>query len=278
MMRNRSLMVLGLALMSATVAGFAAVRYTKQRPMQLPGERESAAAQIVVAARDLPVGHFVTDGDVRLVSWPGEAVPAGYVTQPAAVVGRGLIAAVRTNAPILEPDLAEKGSGAGLPIIFPEGMRAVSVRVDDVIAVAGYVTPRTRVDVMLTIKPPAGGGQTYTQTILQNLTVLAAGQAVERNEKGEPMTVSVVTLMVTPEQGEKLVLAASQGRIQLALRNMVDTEDVETAGIGEARLLELGRQPVRTASGTVRPRAGTPQSDGIVIETYKGGQKSLTRF
>jgi pilus assembly protein CpaB len=182
------------------------------------------------------------------------------------------------NAPILEADLAERGSGAGMPIIFPEGMRAVSVRVDEIVGVAGFVVPRTRVDVMLTMKPPQGSEQTYTQIILQNLQVLAAGQTVQKNEKGEPMLVSVVTLMVTPEQGEKLVLAGAQGKIQLALRNMVDVEEVRTAGIGDARLLDVGRQPVaRTTSSAPAPRArSTP--DATVIETYKGGVRSLQRF
>jgi pilus assembly protein CpaB len=276
MTRQRLLLILSLALVSAAVAGFAAFRYSSQRPV-VAGPRDSGT-QIVVAARDLPVGHFLLAEDLQVIRWPSTAVPAGYVTLPSTAVGRGLIAPVRMNSPILEADLAERGSGAGMPIIFPEGMRAVSVRVDEIVGVAGFVVPRTRVDVMLTMKPPQGSEQTYTQIILQNLQVLAAGQTVQKNEKGEPMLVSVVTLMVTPEQGEKLVLAGAQGKIQLALRNMVDVEEVRTAGIGDARLLDVGRQPVaRTTSSAPAPRArSTP--DATVIETYKGGVRSLQRF
>jgi pilus assembly protein CpaB len=276
MTRQRSFIILGLALLSASVAGYSAVRYSSQRPTAAV-ETSGGTAQIVVAARDLPVGHFLTETDVQTIRWPGNAMPVGYVSQPSAVIGRGLIAGVRMNEPLLEAELAEKGSGAGMPIIIPEGMRAVSVRVDDVIAVAGYVIPSTRVDLMLTMKP-ISGDQVHTQVVLQNLLVLAAGQAIQKNEKGEPMPVSVVTLLVTPEQGEKLVLASAQGRIQLALRNMVDVAEVTTPGIGEARLMDVGRAPARTVSRTSAPRPRAQPSQGAVIETYKGGVRSLQRF
>jgi pilus assembly protein CpaB len=276
-MRRRPLIILLLALVSATLAGFAAVQYSAKRPAQAPG-RTDGGTPVVVAAQDLPVGHLIAEADVRMVTWPTRALPAGYLSAAANALGRGLTTGVRTNAPILEPDLAEKGSGAGMPIIFPEGMRAVSVRVDDVVAVAGYAMPRTRVDVILTFKPPTGGDQTYSQIILQNLTVLAAGQTVQRDEEGKAMTVSVVTLMVTPEQGEKLVLAAAQGRIQLALRNMIDVDEIRTPGIGDARLLELGRQPGRTAAAGQAPRPRVTEPREGVIETYRGGVRSLQRF
>jgi pilus assembly protein CpaB len=278
MARQRPVIIFGLAVMSALVAGFAAVRYSAQQPAQALPNRDGDGTQIVVAARDLPVGHFVTDTDLQVIRWPTRALPAGYVSDPATVVGRGLITSVRVNGPILEPDLAERGSGSGMPIIFPEGMRAVSVRVDDVVAVAGFVTPRTRVDVLLTMRPPAGSDQTYTQIILQNLTVLAAGQTVQQDERGQPMTVGVVTLMVTPDQAEKLVLAAGQGRIQLALRNMVDIDSVRTAGIGDGRLLDLGRQPVARSTGGAAPRPRTTSPEENVMEVFRGGVRSLQRF
>lgn len=277
MFRQRPLIILTLALVSALVAGFAAVRYSAQQPAQAT-MRSEAATQVVVAARDLPVGHFITESDVQTIAWPARSVPANYIDQPSVAVGRGLIAPVRMNSPILGPDLAERGSGAGMPIIFPEGMRAVSVRVDDVISVAGYAIPGTRVDVMLTMRLP-NSEQTFTQTILQNLRVLGAGQTVQQNEQGQPITYSVATLMVTPEQAEKLVLAASQGRIQLALRNMLDVEDANTTGIPDNRLFELGRQPARTAGGgTATPRPRPRQPDENVVEVFRGGVRSLQRF
>jgi len=281
MFRQRPLVILALALFSALVAGFAAIKYADQRPGEPTELRSDGGIQVLVAGRDLPVGHFLTDTDLQQVTWPTRALPTGYVTDKSAAVGRGLIVARRVNEPILEADLAERGSGAGMPIIFPEGMRAVSVRVDDVISVAGWTTPRTRVDVLLTMRLP-NSEQTYTQTILQNLMVLGAGQSVQQDESGEPMTINVVTLMVTPDQGEKLVLAASQGKIQLALRNMLDVEDVNTPGVGVNRLFELGRQPARTSSSgptasAARPRPQQP-ADENVIEVFKAGVRSIQRF
>jgi pilus assembly protein CpaB len=272
-------MILLLAVGSALVAGFAAVRYTEERPAAV-ARPDGGGTAMVVAARDLPVGHLIAEADVQVIRYPSAALPVGYVAELSSAVGRGLTSAVRLNEPILESELAEPGSGGGLPIIFPEGMRAVSVRVDDIVQVAGFVTPRTRVDVLLTMRPTQGNtDQMYTQIIMQNLPVLAAGQTVQRDEQGTPMPVGVVTLMVTPEQAEKLVLAASQGRIQLALRNMLDVDPIVTAGVGDARLFDLGRQaPARNnrSASAPRPRAATPEA--TVIETYKGGVRSLQRF
>jgi len=279
MTRQRSFAILLLAVGSATVAGFAAVRYTAERPTAVI-DSGGGSTQLVVAARDLPVGHLLTDADLQVVRYPASVLPVGYLSEPSNAVGRGLIKSVLMNEPILATAVAERGSGAGLPIVFPEGMRAVSVRVDDIVQVAGFVTTGTRVDVMLTMRPTQGNtDQTYTQVILQNLEVLATGQVFQRDETGQPMPVGVVTLKVTPEEAEKLVLAASQGRIQLALRNMLDVDPIETAGIGDGRLFELGRQPGRStgvARSTPRARSATPE--GAVIETYKGGVRSLQRF
>jgi pilus assembly protein CpaB len=279
MTRQRSLVILLLALASASVAGFAAIRYTAQRPGDGTDTSQGGTTQVVIAAKDLPVGHLVTEADMQVIRWPSGTLPVGYVDQPGSIIGRGLISAMRMNEPFLASGLAAPGSGAGLPIVIPEGMRAVSVRVDDVIAVAGFVLAQTRVDVMLTMKPTPESQQTYTQVILQNMTVLAHGQIAQKDDRGQPVIVSVVTLLVTPEQGEKLVLAAKQGQIQLALRNMIDVDEIDTPGIPDTRLMEVGRAPVRVASGGApapRPRAATP--DSTVIETYKGGVKALKRF
>lgn len=278
MNRRRTMFILLLAIGSALLAGFAAKRYTDQRPSTGVKQAEGGSMQVVVAARDLPVGHLITEADVQVIRWPAGALPAGYIPQPSAAVGRGLIQSIRMNTPLLETILAEPGSGAGLRIRIPEGMRAISVRVDDVVAVAGYVGVDTRVDVLLTIKP-LNGAQTYTQTILQNLTVLAVGQTDVRDEQGKPFTASVVTLMVTPYQSEKLVLAAAQGRIQLALRNMLDMDDAQTTGIGDARLLDLSQSSSTRVASTAAPvRRAVATDSATVIEVFKGGVRSLQRF
>ncbi len=143
----------------------------------------------------------------------------------------------RTNEPILDAKLADAAEGGGLPPLIPPGMRALSVRVDEVVGVAGFVTPQTRVDVILTITP-SGSSDARSKVILQNIRALAAGQEIRRDEDGKPMTVTVVTVLVTPEQAEKLVLASTQGRIQMALRNMLDLDEVDTPGERVSGLLD----------------------------------------
>jgi pilus assembly protein CpaB len=277
MRQRRVLVVLALAIVMAGVAGFSTLRYLSTGPVAAVGPPDTRKTQVVVAARDLPVGAYLAEGDVRVVEWPADEVPAGYVTQPADAIGRGLITAVNTNEPLLDAKLAQRGSGAGLPIVIPEGMRAMSIAVDQVVGVAGFVLPGTRVDVLLTIKPP-GQTETVTQIILQNLTVLTAGQVVQRDEQGEPILVNVVTLMVDPEQAERLSLATSQGRIQLALRNMLDVDDATTRGIRVSGLLDRTPQSDRatvrrpTRSNPVRPR------ESALVEVIKGGEKSVERF
>lgn len=274
MRQRRVLVVLALAIVMAGVAGFSTLRYLSTGPVAAVRPPEARKATVVVASQDLPVGKFLTEEDVRVVEWPAEQVPEGYIAQPVDAIGRGLITAVNTNEPLLTSKLAERGTGAGLPIVIPEGMRAMSIAVDQVVGVAGFVIPGTRVDVLLTFQPP-NSEETVTQIILQNLTVLTAGQVVQRDEEGKPMLVNVVTLMLDPRQAEHLSLATAQGRIQLALRNMLDVDEASTPGIRESGLLAglrrttTTRRPVRT---NVRPR------ESAVVEVIKGGTKSIQRF
>jgi pilus assembly protein CpaB len=274
MRQRRIVLVLALAVISAAVAGFSTLRFLSTRPVTAVAPPTARKATVVLATRDLPVGHPVSAEDVRAVEWPADLVPTGYQSQTADVVGRGLIMAVRANEPLLASKLAERGSGAGLPIVIPEGMRAMSIPVDQVVGVAGFVQSGTRVDVLLTIQPP-GQSETVTQIILQNLTVLAAGQVYQRDEEGKPVPVNVVTLMVSPEQAERLSLATSQGRIQLALRNMLDIEDATTAGVRVSGLLTGA--PRRTTGA--RPAGATAQREApATVEMYKGGTRSIQRF
>jgi pilus assembly protein CpaB len=275
MRQRRIVMILVMAVAAAAVAGFSTLRYLTTNPVAAVTPPSARKATVVLAARDLPVGHPVTAEDVRTVEWPADLVPSGYYSQAADVVGRGLITGVRANEPMLASKLAEPGSGAGLPIVIPEGMRAMSIAVDQVVGVAGFVIPGTRVDVLLTIQPP-GQSENITQIILQNLTVLTAGTVYQRNEAGEPIPVNVVTLMITPQEAERLSLATSQGRIQLALRNMLDIEDATTSGVRVSGLLT--GQPRRTTT-VARPAAtGAQREEPAVVEMYKGGARSIQRF
>jgi pilus assembly protein CpaB len=274
MKRRKILFSLTLALFSGLLAGYSALRYLEERPAPLvASEPEGEVYSVAVATRDLAVGAIVQEEDVRLVSWPSEAIPAGYAASVSDVVGRGVITSVRLNEPLLQSKLAELGSGGGLPITIPAGMRAVSVRVDDVIGVAGFVLPSTRVDVLVTLTPP-GSQDPASRVILQNVNAVAAGQEIQRDEDGTPMTVTVITLLVTPEDAERLVLAASQGRIQMALRNTLDVDTTNTSGSRVSRLLTGPALPTTAR----RAAAPTPQPPPSVVEIFRGGVRTLVSY
>jgi pilus assembly protein CpaB len=269
------LVILTLAIVCGGAAAYIALAYLRQSTPRLIAA-EAPQHQVAVAARDLPLGTVLKTDDVRMIDWRSEAVPQGFFTSADLVVGRGLITPVRANEVLLEGKLAAKGAGAGLSITIPEGMRAVSVRVDEVIGVAGFVLPGTRVDVLLTLPPKLERKETVTQMILQNMRVLAAGQIVQQDAQGKPIMVSVLTLMVTPEEGELLVLAANEGKIQLALRNTLDDDDVRTNGINTRRLLPGDRAAAARSSAAAagaRTQAGVP-----VVEAYRGGVRTLIKF
>ncbi len=187
----------------------------------------------VIAASDLQVGSKVEDRDVRIVKVPASIVPPNYFKAKSQVVGRGVVLPIQRGEYILPGKLAAENAGAGLPALIPPGVRAVSVRVNEVVAVAGFVGPGTRVDVLLTGNP-AGSTEAQTTTVLENVAVIASGTKLERSASGEAQNAPVITLLVSPEDAQKLTLASSQGHIQLALRNPVDTrkEDVGPARAG----------------------------------------------
>lgn len=273
MRQRRLFLILVLAVLSGTVAGLSILQFLRERPTRLvmsDGNRD--VVPVVVATRDLGLGHPLGEEDVRVVQWPAGAVPEGYARTTEELVGRSLISELRMNEPVLDAKLADAQAGAGLPPLIPEGMRALSVRVDDVVGVAGFVTPQTRVDIILTMEPD-GSSETRSQVIMQNVPALAAGQEIRRDEEGRPMSVTVVTVLVSPPDAEKLVLAASRGRIQMALRNTLDLETVETEGEFESRLFG-GRR----AASTVRSGAAGPASSPGIIEMYKGGQRTLISY
>jgi len=267
-------MLLGAAA-SGLLAGYVALVYVSDEPTPL--QAAAPTRTIVVAARDLPAGSIIRREDVETVGWPGSAIPEGFTLQAGDVVGRGLIVEVRKNEPVLDWKLAQREAGGGLSITIPEGMRAVSVEVDEVIGVAGFVLPGTRVDVLATVMPGNDRSRTTTRTILQNIRALAADQKYQQDIEGEPQYVTVVTLLVTPPQAEALTLAATEGRIQLALRNTLDSEEVQTQGQRITSLLTSGGGgPARAASS---PAAAAPPVDPErVIERYDGGSRTLLKF
>src|SRR5579862_5499008 len=220
---NRSRMIVGLV--GAIVVALLFSAYVYRTFKRISVAQPVATDHIVVAYRPIQLGERVDSSNLRLIDWPASEPVAGMFHSIEDCAGRALITPVAQNEPILESKLAPKEAGAGLPATIPEGMRGLSVAVNDVIGVAGFVIPGTMVDVLVTGEIAGSkntGENNITRTILENVRVLAAGQKVEQDRDGKPQTVPVVTLLVSPEDADKLAMASTQGKIQLALRNTID--------------------------------------------------------
>ena len=234
--------------------------------------------QVVVANAELSLGSELRRDDLKTVEWPTSAVPEGVFDNPAALVGRGVIASIVRNEPILPGKLASKEAGSGLPPIIPNGKRAMSVRVNEVIGVAGYVLPGTHVDVLATQSPTNRTEDMTSKVVLSNVQVLTAGTRLEQDgADGKPMQVTVVTLLVTPEESERLTLASTEGKIQLALRNPLDLESPETAGAKPGALMGYAQQkpvagPRRAAAPSVP--ASVVQQPAPTVEIIRGDKRS----
>lgn len=275
MRRTRIWIVLTLALVSGAVAGYLALNLLQNRAVAgLP--TAAGTTRVVVAVRDLTAGSIVNGADVKTVAWPTASVSDAYARSEAEVVGRGLTEPVSADEPVMKSKLADESQGGGLGIVIPKGMRALSVNVDEVIGVAGFVQPGSRVDVLVTLNPTSERSDARSKVVLQNVVALATGQATERDPQGAPKDVPVITLLVTPEQAEKLSLASTEGRIQLALRNTLDVDEVATTGARAAGLVA----PERTATPAPRRAAGPVQRQPAAhsVVTYDGSERKVTTF
>jgi len=268
-MRRQAQFFLILAVFAGGLAALLATQLLRS-PAAPAGDDRPGTVSVAVAERDMNVGTLLGADDIRLVDWPAGNVPSGYSMSASEVVGRGLLSPVRANEPLLSSKLARPEAGGGMHIMIPEGKRAMSVRVDDVVGVAGFVLPGTRVDVVVTMERGARQGEPTTQVVLQNLEVISAGQSIERNPNGQPQQVAVVTLLVGPDQAEKLALAHSNARIQLALRNPLDVDSVGTSGIQASHL--IGGPPVPVQRRAAAPRIPTR----LEVEIYRGPERSTS--
>lgn len=246
MNRSRMLIFSFFALVLSGLVAYFAYRVLSNR-LSPPTED---TVQIVVAAEKLSLGNRLTDKQLRVANWPRANVPEGPFSDPNEIVGRGVIVPMSANEPVLDSKLASKEAGAGLTSVIPEGMRAVAVRVNDVIGVAGFVVPGSHVDIII-IGTPREGGTTTSKIFLENVQVLAAGQSVERDVNGKPQNSQVVTMLVTPEDAQKLALAADS-RIQLALRNPIDMAQENPRGVQTAML--YGTSSAAAPANEPRPR------------------------
>jgi pilus assembly protein CpaB len=256
MARIRVFAVLALALAAGGTFAYGTYQFMQATPTSAPVAIQTQP--VIVAAADLDLGAELRREDLRIIQWPAEAVPSGSFQTPDELVGRGLVQTVVQNEPFLPAKVASKEAGAGLPPVIPEGFRALSVRVNDVVGVAGYVLPGTRVDVLATVNPTQRPEDVISKVVLNNVQVLTSGTKIERDEKdNKPVSVSVVTLLVDPDQAERLTLASTEGKIQLALRNPLDKTAPPTTGVGPQLLIGSA---VRAAAPVRAARSGAPRA------------------
>ena len=274
---NRSrLFVIGLvALLLGALASYVAYRGL----MSKSGAGNQPGIGVVVAASDLPVGAQISDNNVKIVTFPADSLPQGCFQKLSSVMGRGVILPMVKGEFVLQNKLAAPNAGAGLTALIPPGMRAVSVKVNDVVSVAGFVQPGTRVDVLLTGNP-SNTNQPQTTTVLENVAVLANGQRMDRSPTGEISSAPVITLLVSPDDAQKLTLASMQGKIQLALRNPLDTKEQELAAARSEALYKISEnpapKPVRVAPKHVS--APPPPPPVYSVEVIRGDKKQEQKF
>lgn len=280
---TRTILVLAIALVTASVASYGVYSAVQRIPVR---EVEVASIQVVVAKRALPVGTLVTADAAQLVAWPSRnQVPGAFATIDQ-VTNRGVIVAIGENEPITASKLAPVGAGAGLSPTIPSGMRAVSVKVNEVIGVAGFVIPGSRVDVLVTVAPAGTGSTSMTRAVVSNVEVLTAGTRFDQEKaqaEGKAIPSTVVTLLATPEDAERITLASTEGKVMLTLRNPLDTKPTDTEGIRMASLTgPPAPPPVIKASPTgqravVRkpaPAAPAPvPASPYTVETVRGGKR-----
>ena len=228
---------------------------------------------VVVAAQDLAPGTTLNQDMLKVIKWPWDNVPEGAIGKPEELMGRVVLVQTYAGETLMESKLAAEGMTGGMTAIISPGKRALSVRVNEIIGVAGFVTPGTHVDVLLTIdddKVRRGKVDAITKTILQNVKVLASGQTVMQ-VNDEPVLVNVVTLELTLEDSEKLTLAVNRGQLQLALRHQTDDEEVKTAGINTPQLIPAPRR--------VRKRvASAPAPEPVIVEVIRGNKRTQQKM
>jgi pilus assembly protein CpaB len=271
------------ALAVSGVASFLVYRALERAARPAPVQMTT----VVIAARDVPAGTMLTGDDVKAVAWPANTPLATSFATVEDVVGRGTVDILRQNEPLTAAKLAARGAGAGLQPTIPEGMRAISIRVNEIIGVAGFVTPGSRVDVLVTLEDDANAKKkTMTRVVVSNVQVLTAGTRFDQDQSrkdGKPIPTSVVTLMVTPDDAERVALAQNEGKINLTLRNPLDVNPTSTNGAQIASL--LGKQttpPDLVERPKTRPRVmravvvapPAPEVQPIMIETIRAAKRT----
>lgn len=292
MKKTRIVGVVGVALLLALAASLGAYRFLSQKSRLAESARDQTVG-IAVALVDIPIGTTINSNQVGLSSWPKDLYPKDAFSGTKPVVGRVAMRDFLRGEPVVESKLVPGDKSGGLlSLKVPAGMRAFTVKVNEVVGVGGFIVPDSRVDVVVTtaVSPQRQQDQ-VSKTFLQDVLVLAAGQTVEQQKDNKPITVNTVTLAVAPADAEKLALASNDGKIQLVLRHFSDKEKVETPGSDKGRLLSLlqqrpaaapvkasGKTRVRRASGIGQEASVQVARSAYVVEVIKGGKRSEEKF
>lgn len=272
---NRKLLT--VLLFAAAVAGFASLIVYRLVGKKVSANEAVRTTKIVAAAADIKLGTILTAANLTTVEIAG-TLPKGGILKPEDAIGRGVMSDLYQGEPILDSRLAPKGSGGGLAANIKQGMRACAVKVDEVVGVAGFVTPGMRVDVIASGDAPGNPDPregTKAKTLLQNIEVLSAGTDIQKDAEGKPQQVHVVNLLVDPDQAEVLSLASTNAHIQLVLRNPLDTktEQVRTTAMGN---IFSDGDPAAAVKG--RPHVARPAVRTVAVEVINGSKRSETKF
>ena len=272
---RRPAIFMGLALVTAFLAAMVVFSALRKRDAEMKSAI-AKTANIVVAARDVGLGTRLSPSDLKLARWSADSIPAGSFSDAQSLVDQYTGADFVAGEPIIARKVlsAEKAGGV-MPLLIPSGMRAMSVAVDEISDIAGFVKPHSRVDILAAVSSEGGAeSKPFAKIVLQNVEVLAVAQEIER-VKDEPEVVKVVTLLVTPHQAEKLGLASREGTLRLVMRNFSDTKSVATVGSDLAELLERGAAaPTIRAQDIVSPVKAEPVAKPFTIEITRDGKPS----
>ena len=271
-MNRRLFFILVSAFLVAAACSYLVYRVVGNRL----GAVQQRTTRVIVAVNDVKLGSVLRNEDLSTIDIVG-TIPKGAILKPADAVGRGVVSDLYQGEPILESRLAAVGSGGGLAATIRQGMRACAVKVDEVVGVAGFVTPGMRVDVLISGLPPGPVNPsegTKVKTLLQNIAVLSAGTDIQKDAEGKPQQVQVVNLLVTPEQAEILALASNQTHIQLVLRNPLDTQLAKTTGTAVGNLFSDGVVKPKP----VGPRVSPPPARLYLVEIFNGSKRTEEKF
>lgn len=291
MKSTRAIIMLALSVLAGLAAVLLAARWMGQQAV-------AGQTRVVVATHDLMLGQALTPHMLQEVSWPVSAQPEGAFTDAKQLEGRVVRSSIFKGEPILLPKLAPEGTKAGLDSVIKEGRRAITVKVNEVVGVAGFLAPGSYVDLLVNIREDGAEQkeQTLSRIVLERIMVLAVAQEANRGDEGKARVVNAVTLEVTPEEAEKIDLARNIGTLSLMLRNQVDSKDNLTAGARRQDLFARGMPvpaPVQVAAASpapakaAAPRKTTPkpkpqpqseETAGVRIEVIRGVQKSMSEF